>query len=897
MMADNNAALGIINLTPLPLEVHRKAPTPPTRRPGEPMRMFPRDPSRMSLGAVLLKPFERVNFPWGDETLLCVSLPALMQARHGQFEALPTLSVFTAEVRKDPAISSLTIDATFIRNAPRRTFSYEDFKARIKLFSWRDFLKVTNASGQPVNVYLLEMARELQLQTLEHGQTWKTEVERGQVFQCRNQAGEMIGLTVIAAAGDPSFDDCTETLVLTETFLEELHLYQARQDKQKVIIPVGPARLIGEKRQSTPPPTDPMFITASSVREDFVPESFTDLQNRVVRQSFNGLTNRVVRDVEIAGPTLLWSAGNPVLAPYHGRNASDIRTLTICADRIEIDTALLFPRTNVVIHARELVFNQGGSINTTPLPHADTHARSTYLTVDPDDRTNDGIPADENGDPTYRAADGADGEPGGDITLYVRRITLPDDRSGKPDLQTPRFICRGGKGQAAEPGGLTKYQAAGGAAEIYGKTSPILAEQLKQRLKRVGLLGTYEHEYRWPGEVSQPEDIPIDQFWTEDFQGHRSKLSASAHNPLRTDTPPDQQTVVRATMRVWERSTSGTRTADDYLYFLPGTSPVEPWWSRWIADGRGAYPGGWPGEGGKGGTVTSVLASAAVDATICDMTGGDHGDPTPPVAAMPPPGPNPAYDMLIEITQKQHPSDPPLAKRPSVTLRDISGRKGLNARGQRYESKGKPGDQFIENATGQRDDRETTGTGFAVKVRPYKNGGRNNDQVPNNLNKANDWSWLHPTAVTATAGYARMAYRNGYREQAAAAIEPYCRLMFDGPKVAPPSDPDVRLALTAFLSMKNSLEQNLDYYGNPPGWVPRLDALTNLKLLKDTREAAYATFYFAEKMLSDYEALEDTNSLSQEMSRALTKDINEARAVLGATYDNMPKVLRQLDET
>jgi hypothetical protein len=288
------------------------------------------------------------------------------------------------------------------------------------------------------------------------------------------------------------------------------------------------------------------------------------------------------------------------------------------------------------------------------------------------------------------------------------------------------------------------------------------------------------------------------------------------------------------------------------------------------------------------------LASAAIEAGICDMSGGGHGDETPPVAAMPPPGPNPAYDMLIEITQKLHPDYTPLAKRPSVTLRDISGRKGLNARGQRYQSKGNPGDQFFENAAGQKDN-SPTGT-FAVKVRPYKNGGRNNDQVPNNLNRANDWSWLHPAAVTATVGFARIAYRNGYREQAAAAIEPYCRLMLDGPKVALPIDSDVRLALTAFLSMKNSLEQNLDYYGNPPGWVPRLDALTNLKLLKDTREAAYATFYFAEKMLSDYEALEDTNALSQEMSKALTKDINEARAVLGATYENMPKVLRQLDQ-
>jgi len=902
-MADNNTALKIINLTPLPLEAHRKAPAPPPRRPGEPFgSTFRPDPSRASLGAVLLKPFEQVDFPWGDEALICISLPALRQVGRNQFEAYPAVSVFTQEIRKDPAISTLPIDATFVRNAPRQMMiSYENFKIRFKASQkWQNFLNVTNNSGQVAKVYLLEAAREHQLVELNNGQTWKTEVELGWTFQCRNPSDEVIGMTVVAAAGDPSFDNCTETLVLTETFLDKWRIYKARQAKPKVVVPVGPARLIGAKRQSTPPPTDPMFITASTVREDFVPETFTDSASRVVRQSFNGLANRVVRDVEIAGPTLLWSAGNPALAPYHGRNASDIRTLTICADRMEVDTELLFPRTNVIIHARELVFNQGGSINTTPLPHAATHARSPYLTVDLEDRTNDGIPADENGDPTYRAADGADGEPGGDITLYVHRIILPEDRSGfqprgAPDMKTPRFICRGGKGQAAEPGGLMKYQALGGAKEDYGKTSPILAEQFKEKCKHLSLIGPYENEYRWPGEVARPEDIPIDQFWIEDFQGHRSKLPASARNPLRSDTPPDQQTVVRATMKTYDRSTSFSREWDVDNYFLPGTTAVEPWWSRWVADGRGAYPGGWPGEGGKGGTVTSVLASAAVEAAICDMRAGEHGVPTQPVAAMPPPGPNPAYDMLIEITKKTYGGDPPLSKRPSVTLRDISGRNGLNAPGNKYQSEGKLGDQFFENAKGQREDNNT-GTGFAVKVRPYKNGGRNNDQMPNNLGKSNDLSWLHPAALAATVGYARMAYRNGYREQAAIAIEPYYRLILDERNVASPVDPDVRLARTAVLSMQNSLDQNLDYYGNPPGWVPRLDALTNLKLLKNTREAAYETFYFADKMLSDYEAFENANALSKRMSDALTKDINEARGVLGEAYRKMPQVLRQLDE-
>ena len=103
------------------------------------------------------------------------------------------------------------------------------------------------------------------------------------------------------------------------------------------------------------------------------------------------------------------------------------------------------------------------------------------------------------------------------------------------------------------------------------------------------------------------------------------------------------------------------------------------------------------------------------------------------------------------------------------------------------------------------------------------------------------------------------------------------------------------MAMISVLSMKDSLDQNLDYYGNPPGWVPRLDALTNFALLQGTREAAYASFYFAEKMLSDYEAMEDTQQLSKQMSNALTKTIDEARKTLGTSYARLPTVITQLD--
>src|SRR5499427_4864273 len=63
----------------------------------------------------------------------------------------------------------------------------------------------------------LDSTQEHQLVELNHGQSWKANVELGWIFQFRNQSDEMIGMTVAAAGWNPSFANCAETVVLTET--------------------------------------------------------------------------------------------------------------------------------------------------------------------------------------------------------------------------------------------------------------------------------------------------------------------------------------------------------------------------------------------------------------------------------------------------------------------------------------------------------------------------------------------------------------------------------------------------------------------------------------------------------------------------------------------------------
>ena len=111
--------------------------------------------------------------------------------------------------------------------------------------------------------------------------------------------------------------------------------------------------------------------------------------------------------------------------------------------------------------------------------------------------------------------------------------------------------------------------------------------------------------------------------------------------------------------------------------------------------------------------------------------------------------------------------------------------------------------------------------------------------------------------MAAVLNYARTAYRNGFREDAARALAPYYALTVLQPDAVAKCSAEVQMAFGSMVALYNNLALNVDYYGNPPGWVPRLNALSNLAVLKSVREAAYGTYYFADRMLRDAEALED----------------------------------------
>ncbi|MBL8659974.1 MAG: hypothetical protein JNM75_09485 [Rhodospirillales bacterium] len=149
--------------------------------------------------------------------------------------------------------------------------------------------------------------------------------------------------------------------------------------------------------------------------------------------------------------------------------------------------------------------------------------------------------------------------------------------------------------------------------------------------------------------------------------------------------------------------------------------------------------------------------------------------------------------------------------------------------------------------------------------------------------------------MSAVLSHARTAYRNGFRDEAARALAPYYALAVLRADVVAQCDAEVRMALASVVALHDNLALDVDYYGNPPGWVPRLNALSNLSVLKTVREAAYGTYYFADRMLKDAESLEDLRETAMMTQAALKVEMKAAKQKLQTAYEQLPAAKDKLN--
>ncbi|WP_157270159.1 hypothetical protein [Azohydromonas aeria] len=578
--------------------------------------------------------------------------------------------------------------------------------------------------------------------------------------------------------------------------------------------------------------------------------------NPGVELQFNTVENRSTRSVTMSGVRLVFDRGDDYLKQmaYQGKDVLDLKSLDLRADQIIIRVPLRFPGTDVRIHARELIFEDSGDefacIDTTPLPFVQAALCPT--------RSKEGNhPADSSGKPTFIAADGRHGEKAGDVHLYVRRIRCQGN--GRK-----RFICNGSPGQAGEMGGLKPYEPKSADQPGADKGKNLRPVQIKDIRDHLGNLSGVEEKsegrWRWP-------DGGFGAGSLEGVSGQDFALKNDKVVHLRLILHNCNSYIARA-RRTFFPSLDTMRTLGCEFLVPAGAFPnparigcVEGELAKYKThvdgsrqrpgDGEDAYAGGRPGNGGQGGSVISWIAGMPADPALCEVGGGACGPETPAVAGGAPGTPLPAYWGEMYAIQRDGVIEAPL--NPTFTLTRVDAKPGAGAAAKKG----------VDGGRG------------AVETRAGPPRG-----------------WLHPQAVQAVVAYAQDAYRNGHRTTARQMIGPYYHaLAFSGE----PLGPELSGKLNEIVAMRSNLDNNLDFYGNPAGWVPRLDLKSNYQIWHWFSIQSSRVLYFASKLEHHWDRLDDKSQAISQTSRAVKNEMVAVSAALGTAYADLKAAKKDLD--
>jgi hypothetical protein len=601
--------------------------------------------------------------------------------------------------------------------------------------------------------------------------------------------------------------------------------------------------ITAERRPNLPPLVAgyPNLETIGDVREtpgreskQYIAISVRKLPPLPPKESFNTQRNVVLRAVTVAGVRVTWTKESGLLA-YQGEGANDIREMVIYADELVVRAPIRLPGTNVRIVARELVFAGDGCIDTTPVALL-TKAESANKVKIGDVE----VPANAEGQPTWKGKDGEHGEKAGDITLIVGSIR--QDKAGPP-----RLIARGSKGQDAEEGGRKPYAPRPGQSNRppaeHGKNlKPVTAEAIKNFIGKK-FIESRVNFWCWPGGQWWPENVAMENDALNKGKVTHVKLigydDTLGMGPITVSWLPSEK---------HRRSAAGPERGNLAELMIGGTDDtrLRP------GDGEDAYPSGSPGNGGQGGRVISMLASAPLSTLTVVTKGGAPGEPTKEVIGGDQGTPVPAYWATFTIVKYTDIESP---RQPAFSLEKVTAEKGSKAESNTGKD-GKDGD--IESQTG------TTA------------------------------AWLHPTILNCVLACASDAYRNGQRAEARRLLEPYYVELRRARSAGTLSNELVGQFLT-IDSMRVRMSNNLDYFGNPPGWLPRLNLISNFKIFQDMRRLASEVLYYSDKALQDYEKLDSTGELVSRTSDALGRQMMVAGALLQSKYAELDTAKKALD--
>ena len=366
------------------------------------------------------------------------------------------------------------------------------------------------------------------------------------------------------------------------------------------------------------------------------------------------------------------------------------------------------------------------------------------------------------------------------------------------------------------------------------KTAKTIGSALPEWI--AGVLGTSLEAWRWPGELRDPKDIQWDGkklFETIETSEGQDGLFTVTKNSLVTALRIDAHDDRIPSFR------SGHLSKEIYWPPKDSNIPTCP------GNGEDAYPGGLPGNGGPGGDVRTCLSTDSL-LPLCDLTPGAPGLETPAVKGKEKGKPDPAYS--VDMTIVYYDSWIASSRKPSIKVTPLQFRDGNDAPARQGKT-GKQGSVAYESK-----------------------------------------NWMHTDVVDAVLGCARDAYRKEDRELAYKLLEPYYG------ELRNTQDAELKGRLAIIEALRGKLLRNVDYYGNPPGWVPRLNLQSTFEIFKNVQSISSSLLYYALNMEDKYETLQNANDLARETSDAVRREMEYSTASLKRACTDLAKARLELDK-
>ena len=155
--------------------------------------------------------------------------------------------------------------------------------------------------------------------------------------------------------------------------------------------------------------------------------------------------------------------------------------------------------------------------------------------------------------------------------------------------------------------------------------------------------------------------------------------------------------------------------------------------------------------------------------------------------------------------------------------------------------------------------------------------------------------WMTPAGVRATLLDIKDTYLNGHIEDARALLAEYLGLLDGVQPVTPEDASDFEQLRQEMAGLHHRASNNLDYFGNPAGWVPMLSFEANLAAfqneLDDAIEVLYATYWLNSKA---EEALDKGSAMLYAKDK-LKKELGESIEAYNAAQTALPKLVVEAD--